>query len=463
MTPEEELRREIQQLRDDIAAGRLTIKHAEQHRRGGADPHGIIVEEADGAPSIKRVTKLIVTAGDLTDNGDGSALLATGGGGGGAPTTADFLVGTANAGLTAEIVVGTTPGGELGGTWASPTVDASHGGGTHAATQAAAEATAATALSGHEGAADPHAVYVREADANWIDLTDLGATTLHSHAGGGSVAADAIWDAAGDLAVGTGADTAARLAITVPAANILEVLGVVNGETTATWKAVHDGTAPADLAAAAAAGTALTAAHRDHVHLDPVVAHVADTTSVHEATSLGVTGVKQTLILQGWQPTGTAGCAPGTRFELGSTTKHDIWSNAFDSASAESAYRQNGMPANWDGGTVTFRVRWYAKTGYVATSSDGVAWTLKATSYGDGQTVDSVFGTGVTVTDTATANGEIRVTAASSALTIAGAAAGEFVDWVITRTVSDGVDNWAADVELIEVEITYGIAGSLSA
>ena len=49
----------------------------------------------------------------------------------GAPATADYLVGTAQAGLSAEIVVGTTPGGELGGTWASPTVDATHSGSAH--------------------------------------------------------------------------------------------------------------------------------------------------------------------------------------------------------------------------------------------------------------------------------------------------------------------------------------------
>jgi hypothetical protein len=35
----------------------------------------------------------------------------------------DFLVGTATAALSGEIAVGTTPGGELGGTWASPTID----------------------------------------------------------------------------------------------------------------------------------------------------------------------------------------------------------------------------------------------------------------------------------------------------------------------------------------------------
>ena len=48
-----------------------------------------------------------------------------------APLNADYLVGTANATLSNEIVVGATPGGELGGTWASPTVDATHSGSAH--------------------------------------------------------------------------------------------------------------------------------------------------------------------------------------------------------------------------------------------------------------------------------------------------------------------------------------------
>ena len=43
----------------------------------------------------------------------------------------DYLVGTATATLSGEIVVGTSPGGELGGTWASPTVDATHSGSAH--------------------------------------------------------------------------------------------------------------------------------------------------------------------------------------------------------------------------------------------------------------------------------------------------------------------------------------------
>lgn len=39
------------------------------------------------------------------------------------PTDVDYLVGTADATLSNEIVVGATPGGELGNTWASPTID----------------------------------------------------------------------------------------------------------------------------------------------------------------------------------------------------------------------------------------------------------------------------------------------------------------------------------------------------
>jgi hypothetical protein len=151
---------------------------------------------------------------------------------GAGPSTADYLVGTANAGLSGEIVVGTSPGGELGGTWASPTVDATHSGSTHAATQAAAESTAASALSGHVAAADPHTGYLKESVVSGLAAPALTLGTANS----------------------------AGAALTAFATN--------------STIAAFDATVPAALGTAAT-GSAAFAARRDHVHLDPVVAHAA--------------------------------------------------------------------------------------------------------------------------------------------------------------------------------------------
>jgi hypothetical protein len=54
-----------------------------------------------------------------------------------------------------------------------------------------------------------------------------GAGAFSTPAGSGAVATDAIWDAAGDLAVGSGADTAARLAIGAAGGALSRVNGAV--------------------------------------------------------------------------------------------------------------------------------------------------------------------------------------------------------------------------------------------
>lgn len=129
----------------------------------------------------------------LTADSTQATGLKWGAGAAGAPSTVDYLVGTASPDLSAEIVVGTTPGGELGGTWASPTVDATHSGSAHVlltANTPAAVGTAGAVGIGTASAKDDH---------------------VHAHEAA-HIEHDTIWDAAGDLAVGSGADTAARLA-----------------------------------------------------------------------------------------------------------------------------------------------------------------------------------------------------------------------------------------------------------
>lgn len=167
-----------------VAGNRVLVKN----QTTGAD-NGIYVAAAGAwARSTDADTSAEVTSGLYTfveggsTQGNGSWILTTANPitlgstaltftqfastGGAAPTTVDYLVGTSNPTLTGEIVVGPTPGGELGGSWISPTVATVHSGSSHADIQAAAEATAAAALDGHvTDTTDAHAAAAITADS----------------------------------------------------------------------------------------------------------------------------------------------------------------------------------------------------------------------------------------------------------------------------------------------------------
>lgn len=72
----------------------------------------------------------------------------------------------------------------------------------------------------------------------------------------------------GDIYYASAISTPARLGVSIPAANVRNVLGLDNGDTVPTWKIALDGTAPTTsaLGDAASAGTSLVFAHRDHAH-----------------------------------------------------------------------------------------------------------------------------------------------------------------------------------------------------
>lgn len=87
-------------------------------------------------------------------------------------------------------------------------------------THAAADITSGTIAPARLGSGSGGATKFLREDSSWQTVS----------AGGGAVASDAIWDAKGDLAVGTGADTAARLAVgtneQIPKADSTESTGL---------------------------------------------------------------------------------------------------------------------------------------------------------------------------------------------------------------------------------------------
>src|SRR3990167_3035888 len=93
----------------------------------------------------------------------------------------DFLVGTATGYLSGEIVAGTAPGGELGGTWGTPTVDTIHSGSSHAGV-----------VSTHEAAGDPHTGYRLESADHTHEST--GAEAGQIDHGAASTAASLLDD-----------------------------------------------------------------------------------------------------------------------------------------------------------------------------------------------------------------------------------------------------------------------------
>ncbi len=86
--------------------------------------------------------------------------------GGTAPVGASYLVGAPNDLLSAEITVNLTPGGELGNTWASPTIASSHSGSAH---HVSVTVTDSTAIDLTLSTQDIQADINETTSANWID------------------------------------------------------------------------------------------------------------------------------------------------------------------------------------------------------------------------------------------------------------------------------------------------------
>jgi hypothetical protein len=242
----------------------------------------------------------------------------------------------------------------------------------------------------------------------------------------------------------------------------MNVLGVVNAETTPVWKVLFDGTAPEPIGTAAA-GTGVVAAHRNHVHAaDSDDVTYAPTTAADWDGAADPGDVEQALdqladrLADGrlWVPASAMwpntdnGCAwPARRESTNSRT--NVFFCAFDPTADEYAEFTIVLPL-WDQGTIDVSYYWTT----VAAAGTTVVWGISAQSLANDDSLDTAYAAPTNAdADTVLAAGDVHIIA-DTGITVAGAGAGELIMGRIIRDVSE--DDCASDADLLGVVITFG-------
>ncbi|MGE0754927.1 MAG: DUF2793 domain-containing protein [Alphaproteobacteria bacterium] len=144
-------------------------------------------------------------------------------------------------------------------------------------------------------------------------------------------------------------------------------------------------------------------------------------------------------------PSITSGCATLAQAEI-LAGQPDLLTLDFDAATEEYAQFCIAMPERWDEGTVTAVLYWsHAAT----TTNFAVVWGVQAVSVGNDDGIGTAFGAAQEITDTGGTTNDLYVTAATSAITLAGTpAAGDMCCYRIYRKAADGADTLAIDARL---------------
>jgi hypothetical protein len=158
---------------------------------------------------------------------------------------------------------------------------------------------------------------------------------------------------------------------------------------------------------------------------------------------------KQTMWIPATRMTGrtTNGAAATTR-EINSITLPFM---AFDAATDEAAQFTVAFPKSWNEGTVTAQAFWTVAGG---NGAETIELEVSGGCFANDAAINSTgLGTAVALTDTWLANGDVHVTAESSAITLSNAAVDTVAVFQILRDVSE--DTLTGDLELIGIKLFY--------
>ena len=169
----------------------------------------------------------------------------------------------------------------------------------------------------------------------------------------------------------------------------------------------------------------------------------------------GLSGAVRSIMLTaaGGAPLTTAGCSEPTKVEA-ATNDINYFVLDFDASTEEHAFWSFQMPENWDAGTVNAQFYWTNASGL---TTEGVVWGIAGGCWADDAAIDASLGTEISTTDTWLAQGDMHISPESSDITIANAAAGEWVNIVVARKTGDASDDMTGDARLIGVKLTYTI------
>ncbi len=155
-----------------------------------------------------------------------------------------------------------------------------------------------------------------------------------------------------------------------------------------------------------------------------------------------------------WAST-TGGCADLAKLEL--ATDQDINTLDFDGAAIEAAQCEVPFPKNWNAGTITATFYWSS----TATDTGDVDWRISGVSHADGEVLTGAYGSAITVTDAnqSVAN-DTLISAATTAITIAGAGKSEFIRFLIERVGSADTASEDARLHGVMLHITTDAANA---
>jgi hypothetical protein len=150
-------------------------------------------------------------------------------------------------------------------------------------------------------------------------------------------------------------------------------------------------------------------------------------------------------------PRATNGAAPAT--EEFATNDVNLDYLLFDGLTEEFADALFQFPSTWDAGTFTATHYWDASPG--ATAADTVEWETAGRAYGNSDAIDQAAGTSQVISDAVLAVGNMHISSASPAITLAGTpAAGMPIRLTVSRNVS-GTDDMTEDAKYFGVLLTW--------